>query len=333
MRQAAPRRPHHRRRERRNLPGGTPAPLRREGCGRGGAQGPPPLPAAVFPHRRRQGQSLRGHPVPGLGHSPGRGMDPGRRRGHRPGRQHGDAGLRRPGGLRPAGGLPRACSWTGTRFPGLADAVHSPFGASHYEFELAPKAWTLLSSLKSGTAVFTMPSGPIKCGGAAQKPMYLACDYWREQGVLDDIRVVMVQPYPTVYGVPGVDEELNRKIAEYGIELRLNSELASVDAAGQTAHDPGQRRRHHRGARLRRAQCRPAAVGAGLAQGHGPAGAGRRRRVRGGGPGNPPARPLPEHLVPRATPPRPPTPSAAARCASRPKCWRRTSWRPGRERR
>jgi sulfide:quinone oxidoreductase len=121
------------------------------------------------------------------------------------------------------------------RIPGLAEAVRSPFGASHYEFGLAPKAWTLLSGLKAGTAVFTMPSGPIKCGGAAQKPMYLACDYWREQGVLQDIRVVMVQPTSTVFGVAGVDDELNRKIAEYGIELRCDSEVTSVDAAGQTA--------------------------------------------------------------------------------------------------
>jgi sulfide:quinone oxidoreductase len=119
--------------------------------------------------------------------------------------------------------------------PGLAAAVHSPHGASHYEFELAPKAWTLLSGLTSGTAVFTMPAGPIKCGGASQKPMYLACDYWREQGVLDKIRVVMVQPYPTVFGVPEVDRELDRKIAEYGIELWTNSELTSVDAGRQTA--------------------------------------------------------------------------------------------------
>lgn len=119
--------------------------------------------------------------------------------------------------------------------PGLAEAVRSPHGASHYEFELAPKAWTLLSGLTSGTAVFTMPAGPIKCGGASQKPMYLACDYWREQGVLDQIRVVMVQPYPTVFGVAEVDRELDRKIAEYGIELRTDSELVSVDAAGRTA--------------------------------------------------------------------------------------------------
>ncbi|TLM84468.1 NAD(P)/FAD-dependent oxidoreductase [Pseudarthrobacter sp. NamE2] len=119
--------------------------------------------------------------------------------------------------------------------PGLEEAVHSPHGASHYEFELAPKAWTLLSGLTSGTAVFTMPAGPITCGGASQKPMYLACDYWREQGVLDKIRVVMVQPYPTVFGVPEVDRELDRKIAEYGIELWTNSELVSVDADRQMA--------------------------------------------------------------------------------------------------
>jgi sulfide:quinone oxidoreductase len=121
------------------------------------------------------------------------------------------------------------------KVPGLEAAVHSPFGSSHYEFDLAPKTWTLLSSLKAGTAVFTMPSGPAKCAGAAQKPMYLACDYWQDHGVLDAIRVIMVQPYPTVYGVPGVDDELNRKIAEYGIELRLNSELTAVDALGRTA--------------------------------------------------------------------------------------------------
>lgn len=120
------------------------------------------------------------------------------------------------------------------KVPGLAEAMNSPHGSSNYVYELASKTWALLSGLRSGTVVFTMPSGPVKCGGAAQKPMYLACDYWRQQGVLDQIRVVMVVPTPTVYGVPGVDEELNRKIAEYGIELRCNSEVTAVDAAART---------------------------------------------------------------------------------------------------
>ena len=45
-----------------------------------------------------------------------------------------------------------------------------------------------------------MPSGPIKCAGAPQKIAYLAADYWRKQGVLEDIRVVMVLPTPGMFG-------------------------------------------------------------------------------------------------------------------------------------
>lgn len=130
------------------------------------------------------------------------------------------------------------------KVPGLAEAMNSPYASSNYVYELASKTWGLLKELRSGTAVFTMPSGPVKCGGASQKPMYLVCDYWRQQGVLHKIRVVLVVPTPTVYGVPGVDEELNRKIAEYGIELRCNSEVVAVDAEGRTVqvHDAQGRR-------------------------------------------------------------------------------------------
>ncbi|PRY69363.1 sulfide:quinone oxidoreductase [Glaciihabitans tibetensis] len=118
--------------------------------------------------------------------------------------------------------------------PGLAAAMASPHGASHYEFDLAKKASRLLRDLERGTVVFTQPAGPASCAGASQKPMYLACDYWRAKGRLGAIRVIMVVPDPTVFGIPAIDEELDRKIAEYGIELRLESELLEVDAASRT---------------------------------------------------------------------------------------------------
>jgi sulfide:quinone oxidoreductase len=121
------------------------------------------------------------------------------------------------------------------RIPGLAAALRTPSVASHYEFELVPKASRLLRDLRRGTAVFTQPPGPAKCAGAAQKPMYLACDYWRAIGVLGDIRVVMVVPDPTVFGIPEIDRELERKIAEYGIEMRCGSELRAVDGESRTA--------------------------------------------------------------------------------------------------
>lgn len=115
--------------------------------------------------------------------------------------------------------------------PGMADAIESPYGTSNYESRMPTKTWELVRRLRSGTAVFTQPPGPAKCAGAAQKIAYMACDFWREQGVLGDIRVVLVVPTPTVYGVDGVDAVLERKIAEYGIELRASTTVASIEAA------------------------------------------------------------------------------------------------------
>jgi sulfide:quinone oxidoreductase len=83
--------------------------------------------------------------------------------------------------------------------------------------------------------VFTMPSGPIKCGGAPQKIAYLASDYWRKEGVLDRIDVHLVLPTPGMFGVPVFAKELEKVIADYGIEVHFESELDSVDPDGRKA--------------------------------------------------------------------------------------------------
>jgi sulfide:quinone oxidoreductase len=116
------------------------------------------------------------------------------------------------------------------RVPGLVEALKTPAVASHYEFDLAAKASLLLRDLRSGTVIFTQPDDPASCAGAAQKPMYQACAYWRAKGVLDDIRVVMVVHGDRPFGIAPISRELERKIAEYGIELRTRSELLEVDA-------------------------------------------------------------------------------------------------------
>ncbi|MGW5658043.1 NAD(P)/FAD-dependent oxidoreductase [Streptomyces humi] len=121
------------------------------------------------------------------------------------------------------------------RVPGMAEAIAAPHTSSNYRYDLAPKTWELIRSMRSGTAVFTMPSGPIKCGGAPQKIAYLAADHWRERGVLKDIRMVLVLPTPGMFGVPVFAEELERVVARYGIEVRHNSELVKVDPDGRRA--------------------------------------------------------------------------------------------------
>ncbi|SDG77920.1 NAD(P)/FAD-dependent oxidoreductase [Microbacterium pygmaeum] len=122
--------------------------------------------------------------------------------------------------------------WDG--IPGLAEAMRTPEGISNYEFDLAQKASARLRDITRGTVVFSQPAGPASCAGAGQKPMYLACDYWRARGILSDIEVVMLVPDETVFGMPDIDRELNRKIAEYGITLRTQTTLGSVDAASRT---------------------------------------------------------------------------------------------------
>ncbi|MCJ1707566.1 NAD(P)/FAD-dependent oxidoreductase [Microbacterium sp. VKM Ac-2923] len=118
--------------------------------------------------------------------------------------------------------------------PGLPEAMAAPTGASNYDYDLAAKASPLLRDLRSGTVVFTQPPEPASCGAAAQKPMYLACDWWRSIGVRDDIRVVFVCPDPVPFGIPAIDRELQRKLDEYGIEVRYSRELRSVDADART---------------------------------------------------------------------------------------------------
>ena len=118
---------------------------------------------------------------------------------------------------------------------GMADALDTPAVSSNYTYGLAPKTWAQIRDLRRGTAVFTMPSGPIKCAGAPQKIAYLAADHWRRQGVLNDIRVVLVLPTPGMFGVKVFAEELERVAARYGIEVRFNSELSEVDGAGKQA--------------------------------------------------------------------------------------------------
>ncbi len=88
------------------------------------------------------------------------------------------------------------------KVPGLTDALATAPVSSNYRADLAPRTWELIRSLRSGTAVFTQPSGPIKCAGAPQKIAYLAADYRRKQGVLSDIRIVLVPPDPVTFKVP-----------------------------------------------------------------------------------------------------------------------------------
>jgi sulfide:quinone oxidoreductase len=117
------------------------------------------------------------------------------------------------------------------RLPGAAEILGRDGVSSNYQFDLAPKTWQFIKGMRSGTAVFTMPSGPIKCAGAPQKIAYLTCDWWRKQGVLRNIHVVLVLPTPKMFGVSEFSAVLDQVAARYGIDVRLEHEVVEVNPA------------------------------------------------------------------------------------------------------
>lgn len=118
---------------------------------------------------------------------------------------------------------------------GLADALGRNGVSSNYRFDLAPRTWDFIRGTRSGSAVFMMPSGPMKCAGAPQKIAYLASDYWRKQGVLNKIDVHLVVPTPRVFGIPAIADNLDKVIAGYGIHLHTSSEVTAIDADARKA--------------------------------------------------------------------------------------------------
>jgi len=115
------------------------------------------------------------------------------------------------------------------KITGLGQTLGREGVSSNYLYELAPAMWKFIRETRSGTAVFTMPSGPIKCAGAPQKIAYLAADYWREQGVLHKVDIHLVLATPAMFAVKEFSDILEGVARRYGIHVHLQSEATSVN--------------------------------------------------------------------------------------------------------
>lgn len=114
------------------------------------------------------------------------------------------------------------------RVPGLEDGLGQDGLSSNYLPTTAPATWRFIRGTRSGSAVFSMPPGAIKCAGAPQKIAYLAADYWREQGVLGKIDVHLVLPGAAMFGVPEFSRVLEDVVRRYGINVHFGSEVTEV---------------------------------------------------------------------------------------------------------
>lgn len=122
------------------------------------------------------------------------------------------------------------------KIEGLKETLGKNNVSSNYSFDYAPYTWEMIKNFKGGVAVFTNPVTPIKCGGAPHKIMYLACDYWSKNGVLDKTEVHYVSGASVIFGVPEYAATLKEILAKHKIKTHFGSNVKSIDGANHKIH-------------------------------------------------------------------------------------------------
>ncbi|GAB3319070.1 FAD/NAD(P)-binding oxidoreductase [Hymenobacter humi] len=121
------------------------------------------------------------------------------------------------------------------KIKGAKEALGTNGVCSNYGYELAPYTWECVKNFKGGTALFSAPNTPIKCGGAPQKIMYLASDYWRKHGVLDKANVRLTSGGSVIFGVKSFADALQKVVNRYGIKTDFLHNLKEIRGEQQEA--------------------------------------------------------------------------------------------------
>lgn len=116
------------------------------------------------------------------------------------------------------------------KIPGLEESVGKPGTGvcSNYSIDTVDSTFENIKNLKKGTALFTHPSTPIKCGGAPIKITYLASDYWRRHGVGNSITKKFIKGGPGIFAVPKYAKTLTEVADRYNIERIWKNDLIEL---------------------------------------------------------------------------------------------------------
>jgi sulfide:quinone oxidoreductase len=114
------------------------------------------------------------------------------------------------------------------RIPGLAESIGKNGVCSNYSYETVESTWKNIREFQGGTAIFTNPLPPIKCGGAPQKIMYLADSYFRKSGVRNKSNVVFCSSAAAIFAVKKYTDTLNKVLQRKEITTHFRHNLIAL---------------------------------------------------------------------------------------------------------
>lgn len=114
------------------------------------------------------------------------------------------------------------------KIPGLKEGMGRQQICSNYSYQHVDYTWECIRNFRGGTALFTMPSTAVKCGGAPQKIMYLAEDYFRRSGVRKQSQVVFTSAQGALFAVEKYRKTLDQVAKHKEIDVRLKQNLVEI---------------------------------------------------------------------------------------------------------